>query len=79
MCHVCIWFDNLQSGGLSVGLLNVAIVIPQDAWFGGGNLPAFVLGAVAAALSAILAVAVLPNPKPAEEAKASTLSLGSFH
>nr|KYP47733.1 Sucrose transport protein SUC2 [Cajanus cajan] len=75
--------------GLSLGVLNIAIVIPQmivstisgpwDAWFGGGNLPAFVLGAVAPAVSAILAIMLLPTPKPAEEAKASTLSMGSFH
>ncbi|KAL9323916.1 hypothetical protein ACSQ67_008773 [Phaseolus vulgaris] len=75
--------------GLSLGLLNVAIVIPQmiisaisgpwDAWFGGGNLPAFVLGAVAAAVSAILAVVLLPTPKKEDEAKISSLSMGSFH
>ncbi|KAK7364625.1 hypothetical protein VNO80_13364 [Phaseolus coccineus] len=74
---------------LSLGLLNVAIVIPQmivsaisgpwDAWFGGGNLPAFVLGAVAAALSAIPAVVLLPTPKKDDEAKLSSLSMGSFH
>ncbi|KAL2497291.1 Sucrose transport protein SUC2 [Abeliophyllum distichum] len=44
--------------GLSLGVLNLAIVIPQmvvsvlsgpwDEWFGGGNLPAFIVGAVAA-------------------------------
>ncbi|CAA0809811.1 Sucrose transport protein SUC2 [Striga hermonthica] len=57
--------------GLSLGLLNLAIVIPQmivsvssgplDEAFGGGNLPAFVMGAVAAAISAVLALTVLPS------------------
>ncbi|XP_020234695.1 sucrose transport protein SUC8 [Cajanus cajan] len=60
--------------GLSLGLLNVAIVVPQmiisgisgpiDKKFGGGNLPAFVLGTVAAAISAVLAIVLLPTPKP---------------
>ncbi|CAA3012943.1 sucrose transport -like [Olea europaea subsp. europaea] len=58
--------------GLSLGVLNLAIVIPQmvvsvvsgpwDEWFGGGNLPAFVAGAVAAAASGIVALTVLPSP-----------------
>lgn len=58
--------------GLSLGVLNLAIVIPQmlvsvvsgplDAMFGGGNLPAFVLGAVAAAISGVLALVLLPRP-----------------
>ncbi|GAB4861419.1 proteinral substrate transporter [Ancistrocladus abbreviatus] len=61
--------------GLSLGVLNLAIVFPQmfvsvtsgpwDDLFGGGNLPAFVVGAVAAAASAILAFTLLPSP-PAE-------------
>ncbi|QCD94356.1 hypothetical protein DEO72_LG5g2440 [Vigna unguiculata] len=85
-----IYSSNSGAGqGLSLGLLNVAIVVPQmivsaisgpwDAWFGGGNLPAFVLGAVAAAISAILAVVVLPNPKKKDEARIPSLSMGSFH
>ena len=36
--------------------------------FGGGNLPAFVLGAVAALLSGIFAIFVLPSP-PVEQVK----------
>ncbi|KAK4777729.1 hypothetical protein SAY87_017916 [Trapa incisa] len=58
--------------GLSLGVLNLAIVFPQmlisvisgpwDALFGGGNLPAFVMGAVAAAVSGILAMTLLPSP-----------------
>ncbi|GAB4861420.1 transcription factor [Ancistrocladus abbreviatus] len=64
--------DSGGGHGLSLGVLNLAIVIPQmfvsmisgplDASFGGGNLPAFVVGAVAAALSGILALTVLPPP-----------------
>ncbi|XP_038700944.1 sucrose transport protein SUC8-like [Tripterygium wilfordii] len=60
--------------GLSLGLLNVSIVIPQmlvslvsgplDAAFNGSNLPAFVLGGVAAAVSGFLALFMLPNPPP---------------
>uniref|UniRef100_A0A7N0TQY8 Uncharacterized protein n=1 Tax=Kalanchoe fedtschenkoi TaxID=63787 RepID=A0A7N0TQY8_KALFE len=60
--------------GLSLGVLNLAIVVPQmfvsatsgqfDALFGGGNLPAFVVGAIAAALSGILALTMLPSPPP---------------
>ncbi|KAJ0235245.1 Sucrose transport protein SUC9 [Hirschfeldia incana] len=56
--------------GLSLGVLNLAIVIPQmvvslgagpfDSWFGGGNLPGFVVGAIAAAISGIVAITVLP-------------------
>ncbi|EOA34705.1 hypothetical protein CARUB_v10022273mg [Capsella rubella] len=60
--------------GLSLGVLNIAIVIPQmivsflsgpfDAQFGGGNLPAFVVGAIAAAISAVLALTVIPSLPP---------------
>ncbi|XP_010503136.1 PREDICTED: sucrose transport protein SUC8-like isoform X1 [Camelina sativa] len=56
--------------GLSLGVLNMAIVIPQmivsfgagpvDALFGGGNLPGFVVGAIAAAISSVVAFTVLP-------------------
>ena len=35
---------------------------PLDAEFGGGNLPAFVLGSIVAAISALLAILALPNP-----------------
>ncbi|KAF8025081.1 hypothetical protein BT93_F2049 [Corymbia citriodora subsp. variegata] len=58
--------------GLSLGVLNMAIVIPQmfvsvvsgkiDQAFGGGNLPAFIMGAIAAVISALMALFVLPNP-----------------
>ncbi|KAK9713774.1 hypothetical protein RND81_06G050800 [Saponaria officinalis] len=60
--------------GLSLGVLNLAIVVPQmfvsvtsgpwDALFGGGNLPALVFGAVAAAVSAVLSFTMLPSPPP---------------
>ncbi|CAN1328715.1 Sucrose transport protein SUC2 [Linum perenne] len=59
--------------GLSVGVLNLAICLPQmvvslgsgplDAAFGGGNLPAFVVGAVVAFVSAVCAATLLPNPR----------------
>jgi solute carrier family 45 protein 1/2/4 len=50
---------------------------PWDALFGGGNLPAFVVGAVAAVISAILAMVMLPSVKPDDEAKVKLG--GSFH
>ncbi|XP_074263543.1 sucrose transport protein-like [Silene latifolia] len=60
--------------GLSLGVLNLAIVVPQmfvsvtsgpwDGLFGGGNLPALVAGAVAAVASAILSFTMLPSPPP---------------
>ncbi|KAK9935177.1 hypothetical protein M0R45_022289 [Rubus argutus] len=64
--------------GLAIGVLNLAIVIPQmivslgagpwDALFGGGNIPAFVLASFAALAGGIFAVRRLPN-----------LSNGSFN
>ncbi|MFS7983649.1 putative sucrose/H+ symporter, plant, MFS transporter superfamily [Helianthus anomalus] len=64
--------DSEVGQGLSLGLLNLAIVIPQmfvsvasgpwDSIFGNGNLPAFIAGAVAAAISGILAFTLLPSP-----------------
>ncbi|XP_004300865.1 PREDICTED: sucrose transport protein SUC2-like [Fragaria vesca subsp. vesca] len=66
--------DSGGGQGLSLGVLNVAIALPQmfvslvsgplDAAFGGGNLPAFVMGAVAAVISGILAFTYLPSPQP---------------
>ena len=41
---------------------------PWDALFGGGNLPAFVAGAVAAAISGLLALFILPPP-PSSQVK----------
>ncbi|OMO53957.1 General substrate transporter [Corchorus capsularis] len=73
--------------GLSLGVLNLAIVIPQmivslgsgpfDAMFGGGNLPAFVLGAIAAAVSGILALTMLPSPPP--DVPAAKAATAGFH
>lgn len=58
--------------GLSMGVLNLAVVFPQiiisvgsgpwDELFGGGNMPAFLLAAVAASISGILAAVLLPTP-----------------
>ncbi|CAI8604260.1 unnamed protein product [Vicia faba] len=74
--------------GLSLGVLNLAIVIPQmfvsvlsgpwDALFGGGNLPAFVVGAVAALASGILSIILLPSPPP-DMAKSVSATGGGFH
>ncbi|KAL5066273.1 hypothetical protein RYX36_028010 [Vicia faba] len=75
--------------GLSLGVLNISIVVPQmivaplsgpwDSLFGGSNLPSFIVGAVAAVISSILAIVLLPNPKPADIVKASTATPGGFH
>ncbi|XAR62646.1 hypothetical protein NMG60_11017486 [Bertholletia excelsa] len=74
--------------GLALGVLNLSIVIPQmlvsvvsgpwDALFGGGNLPAFVVGAVSALASGVLAITLLPSPQPDALAKAVAAG-GGFH
>lgn len=63
--------DSGGGQGLAIGVLNLAIVIPQmivsigagpwDALFGGGNIPAFVLASIAALSAGIIAVRKLPN------------------
>ncbi|KAI8013033.1 Sucrose transport protein SUC2 [Camellia lanceoleosa] len=75
--------------GLSLGVLNLAIVIPQmvvsvasgpwDALFGGGNLPAFVVGAVAAAASGVFAVTMLPSPPPDTASTKVPMAIAAFH
>ncbi|KAI3970670.1 hypothetical protein MKX01_024317 [Papaver californicum] len=57
--------------GLAIGVLNLAIVVPQmvvslgagpwDALFGGGNVPAFVMASIAALAGATIAVLKLPK------------------
>nr|AFO84088.1 sucrose transport protein [Actinidia chinensis] len=57
--------------GLAIGVLNLAIVIPQmivslgagpwDALFGGGNIPAFVLASLCAFAAGVIASLKLPN------------------
>ncbi|XP_060214551.1 sucrose transport protein SUC3 isoform X2 [Lycium barbarum] len=57
--------------GLAIGVLNLAIVVPQmvvslgagpwDALFGGGNIPAFVLASLSALAAGIFAMLRLPN------------------
>ncbi|CAK8537775.1 unnamed protein product [Lathyrus sativus] len=57
--------------GLSMGVLNLAIVVPQiivslgsgpwDQLFGGGNSPAFAVAAVAALFSGLLALLAIPR------------------
>ncbi|KAG6675038.1 hypothetical protein I3842_15G079500 [Carya illinoinensis] len=76
--------------GLSLGVLNLAIVVPQmlvsvlsgpfDALFGGGNLPAFVVGAIAAAASGILSLTLLPSPTADLSVSKDAISaVPSFH
>ncbi|KAL2893639.1 Sucrose transport protein SUC2 [Bienertia sinuspersici] len=77
--------DSGAGHGLSLGLMNLAICVPQasfiniivaiihitimfvslisgpwDKLFGGGNLPAFLLGAASAVISGVLAITVIP-------------------
>ncbi|KAK9743322.1 hypothetical protein RND81_03G232100 [Saponaria officinalis] len=62
--------DSGAGHGLSLGLMNLAICVPQmlvslisgpwESLFGGGNLPAFMLGAGSAIISGILALTVIP-------------------
>ncbi|CAN6915951.1 unnamed protein product [Brassica oleracea] len=76
-----------SSSGAGQGILNVAIVIPQmivslgggpfDALFGGGNLPAFIVGAIAAATSGVLALTVLPSPPSSNNKKKECIKLKS--
>ncbi|KAF7801805.1 sucrose transport protein-like [Senna tora] len=82
-------FSNTSGAGqgLSLGVLNISICIPQmfvsfvsgpwDALFGGGNLPAFVVGAIAAAASGLLSIFMLPSPPP-DTTKVKTMD-GGFH
>ncbi|CAN0892102.1 Sucrose transport protein SUC5 [Linum grandiflorum] len=74
--------------GLGFGVLNLSVVIPQmmvsllsgpwDALFGGGNLPSFVVGAIASACSGLLALTFLPPPAP-ESVAAKAAVVGGFH
>ncbi|KAK1268075.1 Sucrose transport protein SUT2 [Acorus gramineus] len=60
--------------GLAMGVLNLAIVIPQvivsvgsgpwDQLFGGGNSPAFAVAAAAAFVSGLVAILALPQSPP---------------
>ncbi|XP_030961434.1 sucrose transport protein SUC3 isoform X2 [Quercus lobata] len=63
--------DSGGGQGLAIGVLNLAIVVPQmivslgagpwDALFGGGNIPAFVLASFAALAAAVIAIRRLPD------------------
>ncbi|KAL3513558.1 hypothetical protein ACH5RR_026275 [Cinchona calisaya] len=80
--------DSGSGKGLTLGVLNLAIVVPQlvvsllsgqfDALFGGGNIPAFVAGAIAAAISGIIALTKLPSP-PADIPSHKTQAIAAFH
>ncbi|XP_059630324.1 sucrose transport protein SUC2-like isoform X2 [Cornus florida] len=84
-----IYSNTAGSGqGLSLGVLNIAICVPQmfvsvvsgpwDALFGGGNLPAFVAGAFFAVVSGVLALTMLPSPTPNDQS-AKMPTVASFH
>ncbi|XP_044490244.1 sucrose transport protein SUC3 isoform X2 [Mangifera indica] len=63
--------DSGGGQGLAIGVLNLAVVIPQmivslgagpwDALFGGGNIPAFVLASLSALSAGVVAIRKLPN------------------
>ncbi|XP_038890749.1 sucrose transport protein SUC3 isoform X2 [Benincasa hispida] len=63
--------DSGGGQGLAIGVLNLAVVIPQmivslgagpwDALFSGGNIPAFALASICALAAGIVAVLRLPN------------------
>ncbi|PON40204.1 Sucrose/H+ symporter [Parasponia andersonii] len=63
--------DSGGGQGLAIGVLNLAIVVPQmivslgsgpwDALFGGGNIPAFVLASFSALAAGVIATRRLPN------------------
>ncbi|CAI0387574.1 unnamed protein product [Linum tenue] len=63
--------DSGGGQGLAIGVLNLAIVVPQmivslgagpwDALFGGGNVPAFVLASIASLAAGVIATLKLPN------------------
>ncbi|CAN0923706.1 Sucrose transport protein SUC3 [Linum grandiflorum] len=63
--------DSGGGQGLAIGVLNLAIVVPQmivslgagpwDALFGGGNIPAFVLASISAFAAGVIATLKLPN------------------
>ncbi|GBG86458.1 hypothetical protein CBR_g41453 [Chara braunii] len=65
--------------GLAMGVLNLAVVIPQmvvsclsgpwDEFFGGGNEPAFFAAGIFALAGAVVGGLVLPNPPPSPEQK----------
>ncbi|CAH9078291.1 unnamed protein product [Cuscuta europaea] len=66
--------ENLGLGqGLSMGVLNLAIVIPQilvsigsgpwDELFGGGNSPAFVVAAISAFAAGLVAILAIPRTR----------------
>lgn len=62
-----------------MGVLNLAIVIPQivvslgsgpwDQLFGGGNSPAFAVAAVAALVSGLIAVLAIPRSGGSQKAR----------
>ncbi|GAU15973.1 hypothetical protein TSUD_41960 [Trifolium subterraneum] len=64
--------------GVPLAMIVSVLSGPWDALFGGGNLPAFVVGAVAALASGILSVILLPSPPP-DLAKSVGTSGGGFH
>ncbi|XP_047337754.1 sucrose transport protein SUC3 isoform X2 [Impatiens glandulifera] len=63
--------DSGGGQGLAIGVLNLAIVVPQmmvslgagpwDALFGGGNIPAFALASVSAFAAGVVAMLKLPH------------------
>lgn len=62
-------------------LLQMVVSVASGKWddiFGGGNLPAFIVGAVAAAASGILALTMLPSP-PSDVVATKAMTAVGFH
>lgn len=80
--------DSGSGRGLSLGVMNLVIDVPQmmisilrrpfDALFGGANLPAFVVGAIAADISGMIALTYVPSP-PADIPSHKTQAIAAFH
>nr|APY21440.1 SUT6 [Sorghum bicolor] len=72
--------------GLTLGVLNIAVVLPQllialsagpiDGAFGKGNAPALGIGAVFALISAVLALVLLPKTRGVSNASATVMASG---
>lgn len=77
-CHTSHTFQFLTFYKMDKQMVVSVASGPWDALFGGGNLPAFVVGAIAAAASGVLALTVLPSPPP-DLPSSKTPTLSSVH
>ncbi|PPD76699.1 hypothetical protein GOBAR_DD26380 [Gossypium barbadense] len=81
--------DSGGGQGLAIGVLNLAIVIPQmivslgagpwDALFGGGNIPAFILASFCALAAGVIATLRLPDLSSSFNDGVTMLSIHLLH